>query len=196
VAEREVEVLKRARENFVRKRREMAEQMIPSGAVTRRLMLHRFSPRLTIAVFTSGIMTVLAPVPIMVIGTPNCVLVVPITLIWWTAPDSWNEPQVWSTRTFATMSGLEFFCWRPTLNGPPSGPGRITPPPTAPAPATTVARVGMPAASSPMIGYRRSCGSSIAIVVDQPPPKVAVQAKRFVAPRSEPVMPAQLSSFE
>jgi hypothetical protein len=32
VAEREVEVLKRARENFVRKRREMAEQMIPSGA--------------------------------------------------------------------------------------------------------------------------------------------------------------------
>jgi hypothetical protein len=29
VAEREVEVLKRARENFVRKRREMAEQMIP-----------------------------------------------------------------------------------------------------------------------------------------------------------------------
>ena len=32
MAEREVEVLKRARENFVRKRREMAEQMIPSGA--------------------------------------------------------------------------------------------------------------------------------------------------------------------
>jgi hypothetical protein len=32
VAEREVEVLKRARENFVRKRREMAEQMIPPGA--------------------------------------------------------------------------------------------------------------------------------------------------------------------
>jgi hypothetical protein len=32
VAEREVDVLKRARENFVRKRREMAEQMIPSGA--------------------------------------------------------------------------------------------------------------------------------------------------------------------
>ena len=32
VAEREVEVLKRARENFVRKRREMAEQMIPTGA--------------------------------------------------------------------------------------------------------------------------------------------------------------------
>jgi hypothetical protein len=32
VAEREVEALKRARENFVRKRREMAEQMIPSGA--------------------------------------------------------------------------------------------------------------------------------------------------------------------
>jgi hypothetical protein len=32
MAEREVEVLKRARENFVRKRREMAEQMVPSGA--------------------------------------------------------------------------------------------------------------------------------------------------------------------
>jgi hypothetical protein len=32
LAEREVEVLKRARENFVRKRRELAEQMIPSGA--------------------------------------------------------------------------------------------------------------------------------------------------------------------
>ena len=32
MAEREVEVLKRARENFVRKRREMAQQMIPSGA--------------------------------------------------------------------------------------------------------------------------------------------------------------------
>jgi hypothetical protein len=32
VAETEVDVLKRARENFVRKRREMAEQMVPTGA--------------------------------------------------------------------------------------------------------------------------------------------------------------------
>jgi hypothetical protein len=32
VAEREVDVLKRARENFVRKRREMAEQIVPTGA--------------------------------------------------------------------------------------------------------------------------------------------------------------------
>jgi hypothetical protein len=32
VGEREAEVLKRARENFVRKRREMAEQMVPAGA--------------------------------------------------------------------------------------------------------------------------------------------------------------------
>ena len=32
MAQREVDVLERARENFVRKRREMAEQMIPSGA--------------------------------------------------------------------------------------------------------------------------------------------------------------------
>lgn len=32
MSEREVEILKRARENFVRKRREMAEQMVPSGA--------------------------------------------------------------------------------------------------------------------------------------------------------------------
>jgi hypothetical protein len=32
MAEREVEVLKSARENFVRKRRDMAEQMVPSGA--------------------------------------------------------------------------------------------------------------------------------------------------------------------
>ena len=32
MAEREVEALKHARENFVRKRREMAEQMIPTGA--------------------------------------------------------------------------------------------------------------------------------------------------------------------
>jgi hypothetical protein len=31
-ATREIEALKRARENFVRKRREMAEQMIPTGA--------------------------------------------------------------------------------------------------------------------------------------------------------------------
>jgi hypothetical protein len=31
-ATREIEALKRARENFVRKRREMAEQMIPRGA--------------------------------------------------------------------------------------------------------------------------------------------------------------------
>ena len=35
MAEREVEVLKRARENFVRKRRELGEQMIPSGAAAR-----------------------------------------------------------------------------------------------------------------------------------------------------------------
>jgi len=32
VAEREVDVLKRTRESFVRKRREMAEQMVPTGA--------------------------------------------------------------------------------------------------------------------------------------------------------------------
>lgn len=32
MAQRDVEILVRARENFVRKRREMAEQMIPSGA--------------------------------------------------------------------------------------------------------------------------------------------------------------------
>ena len=31
-ARKEIEALKRARENFVRKRREMAEQMMPTGA--------------------------------------------------------------------------------------------------------------------------------------------------------------------
>jgi hypothetical protein len=39
---KEVEVLKRARENFVRKRREMAEQMVPSGAAAA-----HFSPSFT-----------------------------------------------------------------------------------------------------------------------------------------------------
>lgn len=34
MAERDVETLKRARENFVRKRRVMAEQMVPAGAAT------------------------------------------------------------------------------------------------------------------------------------------------------------------
>jgi len=34
MAERDAETLRRARENFVRKRRAMAEQMIPAGAAT------------------------------------------------------------------------------------------------------------------------------------------------------------------
>ena len=34
MADRDIETLRRARENFVRKRRAMAEQMVPSGAAT------------------------------------------------------------------------------------------------------------------------------------------------------------------
>lgn len=34
MADKDVEMLKQARENFVRKRRSMAEQMVPSGAAT------------------------------------------------------------------------------------------------------------------------------------------------------------------
>ena len=34
MAEREVEVLRKARESFVRKRRAMAEQMVPAGAAS------------------------------------------------------------------------------------------------------------------------------------------------------------------
>ena len=34
MAERDIEVLRKARENFVRKRRTMAEQMVPAGAAS------------------------------------------------------------------------------------------------------------------------------------------------------------------
>jgi hypothetical protein len=42
MAEDDVEILKKARENFVRKRRGMAEQMVPSGA-----MAAHFAPSFT-----------------------------------------------------------------------------------------------------------------------------------------------------
>ena len=43
MAEREVEVLRRARENFVRKRREMAEQMVSRGRRALRAELRRLA---------------------------------------------------------------------------------------------------------------------------------------------------------